>query len=51
MVAGFKADRKGNLCTGASTEDTPALVEATAFHDVVNTQRTTNAFLKGCKAR
>ncbi|WP_445235208.1 malonate decarboxylase subunit alpha [Erwinia sp. MYb535] len=33
LVAGFKADRKGNLYTGASTEDTPALVEAAAFHD------------------
>ncbi|RWR01360.1 malonate decarboxylase subunit alpha [[Pantoea] beijingensis] len=33
LVAGFKADRKGNLYTGPSTEDTPALVEATAFHD------------------
>lgn len=33
LVAGFKADRNGNLYTGPSTEDTPALVEATAFHD------------------
>ena len=33
LVAGFKADRAGNLYTGASTEDTPALVEAAAFHD------------------
>ncbi|ROR13396.1 malonate decarboxylase subunit alpha [Erwinia sp. JUb26] len=33
LVAGFKADRKGNLYTGASTEDTPALVEAAAFHN------------------
>ncbi|MBP2168248.1 malonate decarboxylase alpha subunit [Erwinia toletana] len=33
LVAGFKADRKGNLYTGASTEDTPALVEAAAFRD------------------
>ncbi|NDL64453.1 malonate decarboxylase subunit alpha [Acerihabitans arboris] len=33
LIAGFKADRKGNLYTGASTEDTPALVEATAFKD------------------
>ncbi|MBU9826795.1 malonate decarboxylase subunit alpha [Rahnella perminowiae] len=31
LIAGFKADRKGNLYTGASTEDTPALVEAAAF--------------------
>jgi len=31
LVAGFKADRNGNLYTGASTEDTPALVEAAAF--------------------
>jgi len=31
LIAGFKADRKGNLYTGPSTEDTPALVEATAF--------------------
>ncbi|MFV9066750.1 malonate decarboxylase subunit alpha [Serratia fonticola] len=33
LVAGFKADRYGNLYTGPSTEDTPALVEATAFKD------------------
>ncbi|MQB54936.1 malonate decarboxylase subunit alpha [Rahnella sp. RcJ3] len=31
LIACFKADRKGNLYTGASTEDTPALVEAAAF--------------------
>ncbi|MBV8047767.1 MAG: malonate decarboxylase subunit alpha [Paludibacterium sp.] len=33
LVAGFKADRDGNLYTGPSTEDTPAIVEATAFRD------------------
>lgn len=33
LVAGFKADRSGNLYTGSSTEDTPALVEAAAFRD------------------
>jgi malonate decarboxylase alpha subunit len=33
LVAGFKADRQGNLYTGASTEDTPTLVEAAAFRD------------------
>ena len=33
LVAGFTADRAGNLYTGASTEDTPALVEAAAFRD------------------
>lgn len=33
LVAGFKADRDGNLYTGASTEDTPALVEAAAFRN------------------
>jgi malonate decarboxylase alpha subunit len=33
LVAGFKADRAGNLYTGASTEDTPALVEAATFRD------------------
>jgi malonate decarboxylase alpha subunit len=33
LVAGFKADRAGNLYTGASTEDTPARVEAAAFRD------------------
>lgn len=31
LVAGFKADSHGNLYTGPSTEDTPALVEAAAF--------------------
>uniref|UniRef100_UPI00403F0EAE malonate decarboxylase subunit alpha n=1 Tax=Massilia sp. METH4 TaxID=3123041 RepID=UPI00403F0EAE len=33
LVAGYKADRDGNLYTGPSTEDTPALVEAAAFRD------------------
>lgn len=33
LVAGYSADRAGNLYTGPSTEDTPALVEAAAFHD------------------
>ena len=33
MVAGYYADREGNLYTGPSTEYTPALVEAAAFHD------------------
>ena len=33
LVAGFKADRQGNLYTGPCTEDTPALVEAAAFKD------------------
>lgn len=33
LVAGYKADRAGNLYTGPSTEDTPALVEAATFHD------------------
>lgn len=33
LIAGYKADRKGNLYTGPSTEDTPALVEAAAFKD------------------
>lgn len=33
LVAGYAADRDGNLYTGPSTEDTPALVEAAAFHD------------------
>ncbi len=28
LIAGYKADRKGNLYTGPSTEDTPALVES-----------------------
>jgi len=33
LVAGYSADRKGNLYTGPSTEDTPAIVEATAFRN------------------
>ncbi len=33
LVAGFIADRQGNIYTGPSTEDTPALVEAAAFSD------------------
>lgn len=31
LVAGVSADRDGNLYTGANTEDTPAITEATAF--------------------
>ena len=31
LAAAFKGDRDGNLYTGPSTEDTPALAEATAF--------------------
>ena len=33
LTAGYKADRDGNLYTGPSTEDSPALVEAAAFRD------------------
>ena len=33
LVAGFQADRHGNIYTGPSTEDTPALVEPTTFSD------------------
>jgi malonate decarboxylase alpha subunit len=33
LVAGYTADRQGNLYTGPSTEDTPALVEAAAFRN------------------
>ena len=33
LVAGFVGDRAGNIYTGPSTEDTPALVEAAAFSD------------------
>ena len=33
LVAAVKGDRKGNLYTGANTEDTPTIVEATAFRD------------------
>jgi len=33
LTAGYKADRQGNLYTGPSTEDSPALVEAAAFRD------------------
>ncbi|MEE4464624.1 malonate decarboxylase subunit alpha, partial [Azotobacter chroococcum] len=33
LVAGFMADREGNIYSGPSTEDTPALVEPTAFSD------------------
>lgn len=39
LVCAEKADRAGNLYTGANTEDTPAIVEATAFrHGVVLVQ-------------
>jgi malonate decarboxylase alpha subunit len=33
LVCAEKGDRQGNLFTGPNTEDTPVLVEATAFHD------------------
>ncbi|MDE3009886.1 MAG: malonate decarboxylase subunit alpha [Pseudomonadota bacterium] len=33
LVAAQLADREGNLYTGPNTEDTPAIVEATAFRD------------------
>ena len=35
LVAAVSADRQGNLYTGPNTEDTPAIVEATAFKDGV----------------
>ena len=31
LIAALAADKDGNLFTGANTEDTPAIVEATAF--------------------
>lgn len=33
LVAADKADAQGNLYTGANTEETPTIVEATAFRD------------------
>jgi malonate decarboxylase alpha subunit len=33
LVAADKADRLGNLYTGPNTEETPAIIEATAFKD------------------
>lgn len=39
LVCAVQADRHGNLYTGANTEDTPAIVEATAFrHGIVIAQ-------------
>ena len=39
LVCALQADRAGNLYTGANTEDTPAIVEATAFrHGIVLAQ-------------
>jgi malonate decarboxylase alpha subunit len=35
LVCAEQADRRGNLYTGPNTEDTPTIVEATAFHDGV----------------
>src|SRR5271165_2075119 len=35
LVCAVQADRQGNLYTGPNTEDTPTIVEATAFHDGV----------------
>ncbi len=31
LVAAYKADRNGNLYTGPSTEDSPSIIESTAF--------------------
>jgi malonate decarboxylase alpha subunit len=33
LIAAVSADREGNLYTGPNTEDTPTIVEATAFKD------------------
>ena len=33
LVAAEKADKNGNLYTGPNTEETPTIVEASAFHD------------------
>ncbi len=33
LICADKADHNGNLYTGPNTEDTPTIVEATAFHD------------------
>jgi malonate decarboxylase alpha subunit len=35
LICADQADRQGNLFTGPNTEDTPTIVEATAFHDGV----------------
>src|SRR6202163_635481 len=35
LVCAEQADRDGNLYTGPSTEDTPVIVEAAAFHDTI----------------
>lgn len=35
LIAAVEADRDGNLFLGANTEDTPAIVEPTAFYDGV----------------
>src|SRR5580692_5586913 len=35
LVCAEQSDRDGNLYTGPNTEDTPTIVEATAFHDGV----------------
>ncbi|MBM3648906.1 MAG: malonate decarboxylase subunit alpha, partial [Alphaproteobacteria bacterium] len=33
LIVAVSADREGSLFTGPNTEDTPTVVEATAFHD------------------
>jgi len=39
LVVAFEADREGNLYTGANTEDTPVIVEATKFrHGIIIAQ-------------
>jgi malonate decarboxylase alpha subunit len=36
LVAAESADAEGNLYTGSNTEDTPTIVEATAFRDGID---------------
>jgi hypothetical protein len=51
LIAGYKADRKGNLYTGPSTEDTPALVEAAAFRDGIVIARSMNWWMTNAICR
>jgi malonate decarboxylase alpha subunit len=43
LIAAQSADRNGNLYTGPNTEDTPAIVEATAFRAASSSRRSTRS--------
>jgi malonate decarboxylase alpha subunit len=49
LIAAHSADAQGNLYTGPNTEDTPAIVEATAFSGGIVIAQV-NEIVDGCRA-